>query len=71
MAATIIGVVEIKMKGYPVNDKTDPHNRPPYERGVRTTSMVIKAASETDLEDWQDRIAMMEAYAQIIMDADI
>ena len=71
MAATIIGVVEIKMKGYPVNDKTDPHNRPPYERGVRTTRMVIKAASETDLEDWQDRIAMMEAYAQIIMDADI
>ena len=71
MAATIIGVVEMKIKGYPVNDKTDPHNRPPYERGVRTTTIVVKAANETDLEDWQDRIDTMALYAQTIMDANL
>lgn len=71
MALTgIIGVAEVKIKGYPVNDKTDPGNRPPREAGVRTVKFTVKSEL-TDLEDWQDRMALMEIYMYLIMNTPI
>jgi hypothetical protein len=71
MALTgMIGVAEVKIKGYPINDKTDPHNRPPREAGVRTVRFTVKSEL-TDLDDWQDRMFLMEIYTNLIMNTPI